>query len=88
MKPVGAIKKCCMAVLAQVAITSEGQESPDLIERKMIRVSELMAFYNTIVTGTVRANPLMFIFNDILHTMRMFDDFGESGSLGQPVEFE
>jgi hypothetical protein len=82
MKPVGAIKKCCMAVLAQVAITSEGQKSPDLIERKMIRVSELMALYNAIVTGTVRTNPLMFIFNGIFHTMRMLDDFGECGSLG------
>ena len=48
----------------------------------MIRVSELMALYNAIVTGTVRTNPLMFIFNGIFHTMRMLDDFGECGSLG------
>lgn len=82
MQPVGTIKKGCVAVPAQVAITSEGQESPYLIERKMIRMSELMPLDNAIVTGAVRANPLMFIFNGIFHTMRMLDDFGECGSLG------
>ena len=88
MQPVWAIKKCSMAVLAQVAITSEGKKSTRFVERKMIRVSEFMPLDNAIVTDAVRANPLMFIFNDVLHNVRMLDDFGECGSLGQPVEFE
>lgn len=74
MQPAGSIKESRITILAQVAITSEGQESPDLIKRKMVRVSELVPLYNTIASGTIGANAAVIVGNTIFHAMRMFDN--------------
>ena len=88
MQPVGSIKESRITILTQVAITSEGQESPGLIERKMVCVSELVPLYNTIASGTVGANAAVVVGNAIFHAMRMFNNLCERGSFGKPIEFK